>query len=212
VRADALLVTGDLADHGAADEYETVRDLLEPLGLPLHVLPGNHDDRATLRRCFGVPGEGAAPVQYAVDLGGLRLVALDTQRPGRDDGELDDERLALLAAEPDAPILLAMHHPPVTTGVAGWDEFGLARPGRERLAALLAPRRRVLRIAAGHVHTTLAAGFAGCSVLAIPSTYVQARPRAGSGEVEFVRGPSAFAVHRLVADELVSYLVPVPLA
>jgi 3',5'-cyclic-AMP phosphodiesterase len=211
VDADALLVTGDLADHGAAAEYETVHGLLAPLGLPLYVLPGNHDDRAALRGCFDVPGEGAAPVQYAVDIGGLRLVVLDTQRPGHDDGELDGGRLAFAeeALAGDTPTLLAMHHPPATTGVAGWDDVGLAAAGRERLAAAVAGSA-VSGIVAGHLHCTVTARLAGRPVLTIPSTYVQARPV--GGEIEFYAGPSAFAVHRLAGGELASYLVPVPLA
>src|SRR5215211_7367383 len=68
---DAVLVSGDLTEHGADAEYERVRELLAPLGAPLHVLAGNHDDRAALRRHFGLPGSGAEPVQYAADLGPL---------------------------------------------------------------------------------------------------------------------------------------------
>src|SRR5215218_1857185 len=45
---DAVLVSGDLTEHGADAEYERVRELLAPLGAPLHVLAGNHDDRAAL--------------------------------------------------------------------------------------------------------------------------------------------------------------------
>src|SRR5919202_5303618 len=65
---DAVLVSGDLADHATDAEYEQVRDLLAPLQAPLYVLPGNHDDRRALRRHFGVAGSEGSPVQYAVDL------------------------------------------------------------------------------------------------------------------------------------------------
>ena len=65
------------------------------LSLPLFVLPGNHDDRATLRRRFDVPGEGSDPIQYAVELDGLRVLMLDTVRPGEPGGELGSERLSL---------------------------------------------------------------------------------------------------------------------
>jgi DNA repair exonuclease SbcCD nuclease subunit len=47
-RPDVLLVTGDLTDHGTAAEYATVRELQEPVGVPVYVIPGNHDDRAAL--------------------------------------------------------------------------------------------------------------------------------------------------------------------
>jgi len=59
---DAVLISGDLADHAADSEYEKVRELLAPLEAPLYVLPGNHDDRLALRRHFGVPGAEDQPV------------------------------------------------------------------------------------------------------------------------------------------------------
>ena len=78
-----MLISGDLADHGADVEYERARELLEPLDAPLYVLPGNHDDRLALRRHFEVPAGSAEPVQYVAELGPLRLVALDSTRPAR---------------------------------------------------------------------------------------------------------------------------------
>ena len=55
-RPDAILVTGDLAEHGDPAEYAVVRELASGLGAPVLALPGNHDDRDTLRRCFGLGG------------------------------------------------------------------------------------------------------------------------------------------------------------
>src|ERR671936_205026 len=90
---DALLISGDLADHAADTEYEQVRELLAPLEAPVYVLPGNHDDRLALRRHFGVPGADGEPVQYSADLGPLRLVVLDStgnrsvEEPGEPDAD-----------------------------------------------------------------------------------------------------------------------------
>ena len=116
-RPDAVLVTGDLTENGGPAEYATVQELLDPVGAPVHAIGGNHDDRATLRAAFGLPGQDAAPVQWAVDLGPLRLIGLDTNIPGRAGGALDGERLRWLDTElaraPDQPTLLAMHHPPI---------------------------------------------------------------------------------------------------
>src|ERR1700744_1450071 len=75
-QADAVLVTGDLADHATDEEYAAVRALLEPLAAPLYVLPGNHDDRAALRRNCELPGDAAAPINDTFDLGPLRLVVV----------------------------------------------------------------------------------------------------------------------------------------
>src|SRR5512139_1701828 len=41
-RLDAILVSGDLADHGDAREYEEVRAELTA-DVPVLMLPGNHD-------------------------------------------------------------------------------------------------------------------------------------------------------------------------
>src|SRR6185295_5443774 len=49
-------------------------------------------------------------------------------RAGTDGGALDGDRLAWVAdrlAEDPAPTILAMHHPPVDTGILAMDEIGL---------------------------------------------------------------------------------------
>jgi Icc protein len=96
---DVVIVSGDLVENAEDAEYERVQGALEPLDVPVHVLPGNHDDRDALHRHFDVPGAGGAPVQYAVELGPLRLVVVDSTAPGHEHGELDGERLGWLDAE-----------------------------------------------------------------------------------------------------------------
>src|SRR5215213_7867925 len=73
-RPGAVVVTGDLTDDGAEENYRIARELLERLDAPLHVLPGNHDDRGRIRAAFDLPGEGEEPVNYSVEVGELRLV------------------------------------------------------------------------------------------------------------------------------------------
>jgi 3',5'-cyclic-AMP phosphodiesterase len=212
-RPDAVLVSGDLTDHATDAEYEQVRELLAPLEGPVHVLPGNHDDRRALQRHFGVPGADGEPVQYAVDLGPLRLVVLDTTRPGEDPGALDAERLgwldAELAAAPQQPTLVAMHHPPLVTGVPAWDDFGLPAADRHALGEVVGRHRQVRRLVAGHVHHTMTAELAGCAVLTAPSTYVQARLTFEPHEIEFAAEPAGFALHAVLDGDLVSHVQPV---
>ena len=210
---DAVLMSGDLADNAADGEYELVRELLAQLGVPIYVLPGNHDHRDVLRRHFDLPGAAGTPVQYAVDLGPLRLVVLDSTRPGEDRGELDADRLSWLDAElagtPDRPTVLALHHPPVSTGIAAWDEIGLPAADRRALADVLERHPQVRRIVAGHIHRTMTAELAGRAVLAIPSTYVQTRLSFNSDESETASEPPGFAVHALLDGELASHVQPV---
>lgn len=210
---DAVLVSGDLADNATDAEYEQVRELLAPLQAPLYVLPGNHDNRGALHRHFGVPGADGEPVQYSVDLGPLRLVVLDSTRPGEDPGALDAERLGWLDAElamaPEMPTLLAMHHPPLITGVPAWDELGLPAADRRALAEVVERHGQVRRLVAGHVHRTISAELAGRAVLTVPSTYVQSRLNFGSEEIELAAEPAGFALHAVLDGELISHIQPV---
>jgi 3',5'-cyclic-AMP phosphodiesterase len=208
-----VLISGDLADHAADAEYEQVRELAARLEAPLYVLPGNHDDRGVLRRHFGLAGTDADPVQYAVELGPLRLVVLDSTRPGEDRGELDADRLdwleATLAAAPDAPTLLALHHPPLVMGIPAHDEYGLPAANRQALGEIVEAHPQVRRIVGGHVHRTVYAELGGRSVLVAPSTYVQARLDFGAEEIRFSDDPAGFVVHALLDGELVSHVQPV---
>ncbi len=210
---DAVLMSGDLADNAADGEYELVRELLAQIGVPVYVLPGNHDHRDTLRRHFHLPGAVGTPVQYAVDLGPLRLVVLDSTRPGEDRGELDADRLGWLDAElacaPDRLTLIALHHPPVSTGIAAWDELGLPVADRRALGDVLERHPQVRRIVAGHMHRTMTSELAGRAVLVVPSTYVQTRLSFNSDEIETAAEPPGFAVHALLDGELASHIQPV---
>src|SRR3954447_4302473 len=117
---DAVLLSGDLTNDSSARSFERVRELLAPLPMPVHVLPGNHDEREALRAWFTedeAPHVHGAPFQYAVRCRGVRLVVVDTTLPGRDDGRLDAGARAWLetelAAEPGTPTIVAMHHSPL---------------------------------------------------------------------------------------------------
>jgi 3',5'-cyclic AMP phosphodiesterase CpdA len=209
-RPDAVLVTGDLSEHGAAAEYATVHEMMSAIPAPLHVIPGNHDDRAALRAQFGLPGSGAEPIRYTAELGPLRLVALDTTIPGRAGGALDADQLAWLDAElagaPSRPTLLALHHPPIATGVAPWDAIGLPPADCAALGRVLEGHPQVRRLVAGHVHQVVSGGLAGRPVLTVPSTYVQARLDFTATELQLAPGPRGFAFHALVDGEIDSYL------
>jgi 3',5'-cyclic AMP phosphodiesterase CpdA len=212
LQPDAVLVSGDLADHAADAEYEQVRELLAPLQALPYVLPGNHDDRDALRRHFGVSGAAGDPVRYSVDLGQLRIIVLDTTRPGEDPGELDADALdwldAELAAAPELPTLLAMHHPPVATAVPAWDELALPAADRLALGNVVARHGQVRRLVAGHVHRTIIGSLAGRTVLTVPSTYVQAR-LTFSNELELADEPAGFALHAVVDGDVISHVQPV---
>src|SRR5271167_1489240 len=48
-RPDVIVVTGDLTDHGGAEEYVNLRAILAAAAMPAYVIPGNHDSREGIR-------------------------------------------------------------------------------------------------------------------------------------------------------------------
>ncbi len=215
-RPRAVLVSGDLVDEPSSAAYEQAHELLAPLGLPLHAIPGNHDDRDLLRARFGPgPAPAGAPVRFAVDCGPLRLVGCDSTRPGREDGALGEAQLSwlqdTLAQQPTMPTLLALHHPPVLTGVRVMDAIALAADDRVALEALLKGHPQVQAITCGHVHTTMISAFAARPLLVCPSTNSTLRlDLRDRDDLQFATSdaPLGFAVHALVDGRLVSHVQP----
>lgn len=210
---NAVLVSGDVANGGTDDQYEKARELLDRLPGPVYVMAGNHDDRAGLRRHFALPGAGDEPIQYAVDLDGLRLVVADTTHPGADAGELDEERLEwledALSEAPDRLTVLALHHPPLVAGVAPWDATALRGGHRRALGELLEGHPQVQLLTAGHVHRMIVTRFSGRPLITVPSTHLQTRLNFEAQEFELTPEPPAYVVHAVVDGEVVSHLQPV---
>jgi 3',5'-cyclic AMP phosphodiesterase CpdA len=210
---DAVVVTGDLTAAGSEADSLMARRLLDRLGVPVHVLPGNHDLRGSLRRAFDLPGEGEEPIDYSVEVGELRLIVLDSIVPGEDRGAFDAEQLRWLdeelGKEPGRPAILAMHHPPLSTGVPEWDGINLVRAEREALAEVVIRHPQLRAIVGGHLHRIATAALAGCPVLSAPSTYLQILPDFDPADFEDEDAacwtdPPGFALHVLKNGELSS--------
>jgi 3',5'-cyclic-AMP phosphodiesterase len=213
-RPDALLVSGDLTDNGAPEEYQRVRQLLAPLDLVPHVLPGNHDQRGPLREAFGLPGVGEEQASYAVDLGPLRLLCLDSTIPGAEGGSLDGGRVewldATLAEDPEKPTVVALHHPPLRTEIPTFERIGLAPESCAALAEVVGRHPQVARIVAGHVHRAIVAELAGRAVVTVPSTYLQSALDFTSPKLQMRSDPPGFAVHALREGSLATHLQRIP--
>ena len=65
------------------------------------------------------------------------------------------------------------------------------------------------RVVGGHVHRTMTGDLAGCPVLTVPSTYVQARLNFDAHEIQLSPEPAGFGVHVMVDGELTSHVEPV---
>ena len=214
---DVVLVTGDLVETGAADEYRRLRDLIAPLTMPLYLIPGNHDDRPALRAGFRdhtyLPRAGG-PVRYAVEDFDVRLIALDTVIPGEDGGTLDAAQLdwldATLSAAPRRPTLVLMHHPPIKTGIRCLDEIALDAASASRLGAIIERNRQVERIVCGHVHRGILARWRGTAVSVCPSTAFQYVLDLRENGLNSPTGePPAYQAHYWNGTELVTHTIAV---
>jgi 3',5'-cyclic AMP phosphodiesterase CpdA len=203
---DAILVTGDLAEHAAPEEYALAAELIGRLGVPFHVLPGNKDDRATMREAFDLPGVADAPLDYAADLGPLRLVVIDSTIPGEDRGDFTPAQLAgleaTLASAPEQPTIVAMHQPPLVTGMADWDAVIMTAADRRALGTVIERHSQVRAIVGGHLHRVAASALAGRPVIVAPSTFVQARPNFETEKVKLRDHFRGFLLHVLRDGEL----------
>ncbi|UBU11092.1 metallophosphoesterase [Nonomuraea gerenzanensis] len=162
---DAVLVTGDIADHGAREEYETAAKLLSSRH-PVLVGPGNHDVRREFRRSLLGEEPADGPVNQVLRTERAVYAMCDSSTPGRNEGHLDDETIAWLKEVLDGtelPVFVAFHHPPVKLHGPPCD--GIRMHETARLEALLAGRTNVPAVLVGHAHTAAATGFAGRPLL-----------------------------------------------
>ncbi|MEW2355207.1 phosphodiesterase [Spirillospora sp. NPDC029432] len=209
-RPDAVVLTGDLADGGRPAEYARLHALLSPLPMAVYPLPGNHDDRDSLRAAFGdhpaVAASGVlpqAPVQYAVDVAGVRLVCCDTSVPGSQYGNMDPERLAwldaTLAEQPGTPTVVATHHPPFPVGIPFLDDLRFIDPSG--FADVIGRHKQVVRLISGYVHRGSVGMLAGRVSTTCPSTYRQLfLDLTSAGRAAVTGEPAGFAVHLVGVD------------
>ncbi|MEV0619077.1 metallophosphoesterase [Nonomuraea sp. NPDC050404] len=162
---DAVLVTGDIADHGAAEEYETAGKLLSSRH-PVLAGPGNHDVRAEFRRVLLGGEPSGEPINQVLRTDRAIYAMCDSSIPGEDAGHLEEETLDWLEGVldgADLPVFVAFHHPPVTLHTPPVDGIRLHETGR--LEALLTGRANVPAVLAGHAHVAAATTFAGLPLL-----------------------------------------------
>jgi 3',5'-cyclic AMP phosphodiesterase CpdA len=217
-KPDLVVISGDLADTPTVEEYEYLKRLLELLQLPFVGVPGNHDSREMMRAAFPSVAYAfpSGPLNQRAEIGGLDLLLLDSSVPGKPHGELEAVTLqwldATLAAGPNRPALLFLHHPPFKTGIRHMDRQNLQNAGE--LADIVRRYPRVRLIATGHVHRATLTMFSG-----VPTTICPAPNHAVDLDLAELREPSfkveppAFHLHAWFPGEgfgsVVTHQVPI---
>lgn len=212
-RPDLVVMTGDLVDSGDPREYAHLREILAPLEIPFILVAGNHDERQALRTAFHdhdyLPSTGF--LHYVIeDKYALRIIGLDTVIPGSGAGELCEERLQWLsdqlAAQPDRPTLVLMHHPPFQCGIAHMEKVGLM--GIDELADVVRPHTQVQALLCGHLHRTIFTTVGGRpTICSISTAHQVALDLVTDSPGGFCMEPAGFMMLRWKDGELLSHSV-----
>jgi len=193
---DLVLLTGDLTQTGAAQEWDELLGRLAPLRVRWEAIAGNHD-----RGIADIAGH------RAVDLGRLRLALLDSSD---DTFDADDAAWleAELAAHADRPTVIAIHHPPFDTGIWWMDCVGLN--GKELFEAVVRRHPHVIKVLSGHVHRPIQTHWGTCALWVGPSTSVSVAADLDPSHepAETSEGP-AISLHAFTGSTIVTHVVPI---
>jgi len=187
--ADIIAATGDLSHDEPEGAYHLFRSAVEPLGLPVLCLPGNHDVRIAMRAVLASP-----PFHYcaAIRNQDWLLVGIDSCAEGKASGHVTDaelERLAdLLAADGHGHAAVFLHHPPVQMGSRWLDTVGLENA--DEFLDVVCAARTVRTVVFGHVHQQFDRMVRGIRIIGTPSTCAQFLP--GSDEFAMDDKPPAY--------------------
>lgn len=201
---DAIIDLGDRINDIAAGQDRQrstwVRRQLLELGVPVLHVHGNHDVVNLTKAELDAMLEKRNPYE-AVDLGGVRIILLDSQDPSLDriGGEIGPEQQEWLRAHVDGnapPVLVVCHHPLDEQSLHGhWYFFehpthALVR-NRASVRKILEHSRRVRAVFSGHMHWTRATTVNGIPYVTIGSLvssgFTNGRP-AGTFASVTVRG------------------------
>lgn len=173
--ADGILVSGDVVQDESRAGYERFRKELEPFGVPVFCLPGNHDDPKLMDEILA-----QAPFQFCgtARLGRWSLVLLNTFLTGEDAGGLGERRLDALSAalkeHKTQYVLVCMHHQPLNMGSTWLDGVGLR--DAHRFLEIVDGAENVRGVLWGHVHQASDRWRGDVRFMSAPSTCSQFMP------------------------------------
>jgi len=176
-RPAAIVGTGDLVHNGEAAEYAELKRIFASAQIPIFVGVGNHDRRAAFRAAFpDTATDENGFVQYAAGIGALPFVMADSLEEGQNRGAYCEARAAWLRRTldeaPDVPTIVAIHHPPVRSGIPWMEDPSPTDDWVLRLAKALRERRQIVGVIAGHLHRAFHAPFAGHTVSVSAATAI----------------------------------------
>lgn len=160
--ADLCVITGDLAHNGDRKSYEHLAECLGQLNIPVKMMLGNRDNRATFLETFpDEPTDRFGFVQEARIMPDGYLLFLDTNEPNSEYGTYCSQRREWLASQlaraGDSPVYLFMHHPPFKTRIDALDTIGL--DDDLEFGEAVAGYRTIRHLFLGHTHRPMAGSW-----------------------------------------------------
>jgi 3',5'-cyclic-AMP phosphodiesterase len=160
IRADLVLLTGDLSDDGSIPALQRLRSVVGALSPAVLAVAGNHDDADNVHGVFGSTN--------TADLGAWRVLGVESVIPGEDHGSVDVDALTLRLDQLDPrPTVLAIHHPPRSPSTNPM--FQLI--GADEMLAALRERPHVRAVVSGHLHEAFDCREGDLQLLGAPSSY-----------------------------------------
>lgn len=206
--ADFIAMTGDVIQDDSGAAYDRFRELIEPLGLPVFCVPGNHDVRELMRDALS-----ASPFQYCGTLQRDNWLVIGVDSCVRDNaaGFVDDSELRRLEekiAGTDAEhVLVCLHHPPLPVGSQWLDSVGLGNA--DEFLHSIEKSGKVRAAIFGHVHQAFDSLHNSIHIIGTPSTCRQFKT--GSDEFALDDNPPAYRRISLHSDGSVqSELIWIP--
>jgi Icc protein len=172
---DVILATGDIVQDESRAGYERFRASMEPLGVPVLSIPGNHDDPNLMGEILT---SGAFQLGGELRLGPWSIVMLSTFLAGEDAGGLGPARLQglkqALAVHEGQHVLVAMHHHPLPMGSTWLD--GVALRDGAAFWQIVDQHPAVRGVVCGHVHQASDRNRNSVRFMSTPSTCAQFLP------------------------------------
>lgn len=155
--AELLVIKGDITSHGQPEEWEMFDEFLADVPIPILAIPGNHDVAGSLGSLDSTEelhrrGLFPRPVTH-LDIGGTRVVAVDSTVPGRSWGNIgrrhDELRQAI---DVDQPAMVFTHHHLEDRPLPWFWPLGVRYLDGKRLINSLLEANPDLFLSAGHTH------------------------------------------------------------
>jgi len=182
-------MTGDVIQDDSRGAYDQFRELIEPIGLPVYCVPGNHDSRKLMREALSEP-----PFHYCATLrrDNWLVIGVDSCVHDSAEGRVEETELGQLEDEISATdaehVLVCLHHPPLPMGSTWLDTVGLSN-GAEFLDSITRSGR-VRAAIFGHVHQDFHQLHESIQIIGTPSTCRQFKT--GSDEFALDDNPPAY--------------------